>query len=131
MTSLAVGILFGVMPAFKATDMSPAQTFGSGSRSVTSGGGRLRGLLVTGEVATAVLLLFGATLLLRTLMAVASFDRGYRADRVLSLLLDPLGIEIPDRRIAAAVLRPSRDRGDGLNRRGVGRVHQRAAARLL
>ena len=31
-----------------------------------------------GEVATAVLLLFGAGLLLRTLMAVESFDRGYR-----------------------------------------------------
>jgi len=95
LTSLAVGVLFGVMPAFKATDISPAQTFGSGSRSVTSGGGRLRGMLVTGEVATAVLLLFGATLLLRTLMAVDRFDRGYRADSVLSLLLDPLGSKYP------------------------------------
>jgi putative ABC transport system permease protein len=94
-TSLAVGVLFGVMPAFKATDVSPAQTFGSGSRSVTSGGGKLRALLVTGEVATAVLLLFGATLLLRTLMAVDGFDRGYRAGSVLSLLLDPLGSKYP------------------------------------
>jgi putative ABC transport system permease protein len=94
-TSLAVGVLFGVMPAFKATDVSPAQAFGSGSRSVTSGGGRLRGLLVTSEVATAVLLLFGATLLLRTLMAVDGFDRGYRAGSVLSLLLDPLGSKYP------------------------------------
>ena len=94
-TSLAVGVLFGVLPAFKATDVSPAQTFGSGSRSVTSGGGTLRALLVTGEVATAVLLLFGATLLLRTLMAVDGFDRGYRAGSVLSLLLDPLGSKYP------------------------------------
>jgi putative ABC transport system permease protein len=50
---------------------------------------------VTGEVATAVLLLFGATLLLRTLMAVDGFDRGYRAGSVLSLLLDPLGSKYP------------------------------------
>jgi hypothetical protein len=40
----------------------------------------LRSLLVIGEVATAVLLLFGAGLLLRTLMAVNSYDRGYRAE---------------------------------------------------
>ena len=61
------------------------------SRTTTGGGGTLRSLLVVGEVATAVLLLFGAGLLLRTLMAVESFDRGYRAESVLSMLVDPLG----------------------------------------
>ena len=40
---------------------------------------RMRGLLVVGEVATAMLLLFGAGLLLRTLLAVDDVDRGYRA----------------------------------------------------
>ena len=68
---------------------------GSNSRSVTGSGGRLRGLLVMGEVATAVLLLFGAGLLLRTLMAVDGFDRGYRAESVLSMLVDPLGSKYP------------------------------------
>jgi putative ABC transport system permease protein len=93
--ALAVGLIFGVMPALKATDFSSAEAFASNSRSVTGGGGRLRGLLVVGEVATAVLLLFGAGLLLRTLMAVDGFDRGYRAESVLSLLLDPLGSKYP------------------------------------
>jgi putative ABC transport system permease protein len=46
-------------------------------------------------VATAVLLLFGAGLLLRTLTAVEAFDRGYRAERVLSMLVDPLGSKYP------------------------------------
>jgi len=68
---------------------------GSDSRTTTGSGGKLRSLLVVGEVATAVLLLFGAGLLLRTLVAVNSYDRGYRADRVLTLLLDPLGSSYP------------------------------------
>jgi putative ABC transport system permease protein len=68
---------------------------GSDSRTTTGGGGRLRSLLVVGEVATAVLLLFGAGLLLRTLMAVESFDRGFRAQSVLTMLVDPLGSTYP------------------------------------
>jgi putative ABC transport system permease protein len=55
----------------------------------------MRNLLVVGEVATAVMLLFGAGLLLRTLMAVQSFDRGYGADNVLTMLVDPLGSAYP------------------------------------
>jgi putative ABC transport system permease protein len=94
-TALLVGVIFGVMPALKATEFSSAEVIASSSRSVTSAGGRLRALLVIGEVATAVLLLFGAGLLLRTLMAVDSFDRGYRAGSVLSMLLDPLGSKYP------------------------------------
>src|SRR5205814_1474022 len=93
--ALVVGLLFGVMPAWKATDFSSAEVIGSSSRTVTGGGGRLRGLPVIGEVATAVLLLFGAGLLLRTLVAVDGFDRGYRAESVLSMLVDPLGSKYP------------------------------------
>ena len=94
-TALLVGLLFGVMPALKATQFSSAEVMASNSRSVTSGGGRLRALLVMAEVATAVALLFGGGLLLRTLMAVDGFDRGYRAESVLSMLVDPLGSKYP------------------------------------
>ena len=92
--ALLVGLVFGVVPAWKATDFSSAEVLGSDTRTMT-GGGTLRGLLVIGEVATAVLLLFGAGLLLRTLMAVEGFDRGYRAESVLSMLVDPLGSKYP------------------------------------
>jgi len=90
-----VGLFFGLIPAWKATDFSSAEVLGSDSRTITRTGGRLRGLLVIGEVATAVLLLFGAGLLLRTLLAVDAFDRGYRAESVLSMLVDPLGSKYP------------------------------------
>ena len=94
-TALVVGLLFGVMPAWKATEFSSAAVIGADSRTTTGGGGRLRALLVIGEVATAVLLLCGAGLLLRTLLAVEGFDRGYRAESVLTMLVDPLGSKYP------------------------------------
>jgi putative ABC transport system permease protein len=92
--ALLVGVLFGVMPAWRATAFSTAEVLGSDTRTIT-GGGRLRNLLVVGEVATAVFLLFGAGLLLRTLFMVEGYDRGYRAGSVLSMLVDPLGSKYP------------------------------------
>jgi putative ABC transport system permease protein len=94
LTALAVGLLFGVAPAWQATTFSSPASLASESRTVT-GGGKLRSLLVGGEVTTAVLLLFGAGLLLRTLIAVESYDRGYPANSVLSMLVDPLGSSYP------------------------------------
>jgi putative ABC transport system permease protein len=49
------------------------------------------GLLVGGQVATAVVLLVGAGLLLRTLLAIDSVYPGYRAESVLTMLVDPPG----------------------------------------
>src|SRR5687768_11186250 len=93
--SLLVGVVFGLAPALQATSFSSPEVMGSDSRTTTGGGGRLRNLFVVSQVATAVLLLFGAGLLLRTLIAVSSYDRGYRAESVLSMLVDPLGPTYP------------------------------------
>jgi putative ABC transport system permease protein len=93
--ALIVGVVFGIAPAFQATAVSATEAMGADSRTTTGGGGSMRNLLVMGEVATAVLLLFGAGLLLRTLVAVQSFDRGYRAGSVLTMLVDPLGSAYP------------------------------------
>lgn len=95
LAALATGVLFGLAPAWQATGGSPARVIGSASRSVTGRGGRLRGALVVAEIATAVVLLFGAGLLLRTLLAVEGVDRGYRADGVLTLMVDPLSDSYP------------------------------------
>jgi putative ABC transport system permease protein len=93
--ALIVGVVFGIAPAFQATAVSATEAMGADSRTTVGSGGRVRSLLVMGEVATAVLLLFGAGLLLRTLIAVQSFDRGYRAESVLSMLVDPLQQSYP------------------------------------
>ncbi len=94
-TALLVGLLFGLAPASQVTRVSPAQVIASDSRTVTRGGGKIRELLVVGEVATAVILLFGAGLLLRTLLALENVDRGYRAKSVLTMIVDPLGSQYP------------------------------------
>lgn len=93
--ALLVGVLFGIAPAWQATRLRTAAVIGSDSRSTGTRGGKLRGVLVTGEVAIAVVLVFGAGLLTRTLAEVESFDRGYRAESVLSLYVDPMGNRYP------------------------------------
>ena len=94
-TALLVGLVFGVAPAWQATKFSSPNVHAPDSRTTTGGGSRLRSLVVVGEVATAVLLLFGAGLLLRTLLAVENVDRGYRADSALTMMVDPLGSSYP------------------------------------
>jgi putative ABC transport system permease protein len=93
--ALVVGVLFGLAPAWQATELSSSLALTSDSRTTTGRGGTLRGLLVGAEVATAVLLLFGAGLLLRTLLNLESVDRGYRAESVLTMIVDPLGEKYP------------------------------------
>jgi putative ABC transport system permease protein len=80
-----VGLLFGLVPAWHASGTALVQAIAAESRSTTTRGGPLRSLLVVGEIAAAVLLLCGAGLLLRTLIAVENVDAGYRADNVLTM----------------------------------------------
>jgi putative ABC transport system permease protein len=95
--AIGVGILFGLAPALRATELASMSTMAAESRSTTGGrGGRVRNVLVGAEVAVAVVLLFGAGLLLRTLAAVDTVDRGYRADSVLTMMVDPLGSKYPN-----------------------------------
>ena len=86
--ALIVGVLFGLVPAWQATRTSLLQAISSESRSSTRRGGRFRNVLVAAEVAAAVVLLCGAGLLLRTMLALGNFDPGYRADGDSVLTLD-------------------------------------------
>ena len=88
-TALLAGLLFGLLPAWHAASPSASQLTGT---RVTSGGLRTRQWLVAGQVATAVAVLVGAGLLVRTLLAVTQIDRGYRAGRILAMMVDPPGM---------------------------------------
>jgi putative ABC transport system permease protein len=81
------GVLFGLAPAWQATGMSLVQAITSEGRTATGRGGQFRHVLAAAEVAAAVLVLCGAGLLLRTLLAIDSTEQGYRAEgeRVLTL----------------------------------------------
>ncbi|CAN5823258.1 ABC transporter permease [soil metagenome] len=91
-TAILVGLLFGLAPAWQATGIFAARAIAAHSRTSTARGGLVRTVLVAGQVATAVVLLVGAGLLLRTLMAVQGVDRGYGADQVLTMMVDPPGL---------------------------------------
>ena len=82
-----VGVLFGLAPAWQATGLSLVQALTSEGRTATGRGGQFRRVLAAAEVAAAVLVLCGAGLLLRTLLAIDSADQGYRAagERVLTV----------------------------------------------
>jgi putative ABC transport system permease protein len=86
--ALAVGVVFGAIPAWQATGASLAGVMASESRSATSTGSRLRSLLVSGEVAAAVMLLCGAGLLLQTVLTLVGGDTGYRSEGDSVLTLD-------------------------------------------
>ncbi len=94
-TALVVGVLFGLAPAWHATGVSLVQSLTSESRTTTVDSGRMRYLLVVGEVATAVLLLCGAGLLLRTLLTLENVDPGYGADADSVLTMD---VTLPESR---------------------------------
>jgi putative ABC transport system permease protein len=86
--ALVVGVVFGVIPAWQATGASLAGVMAFESRSSTSTSRRFGSLLVAGEVATAVVLLCGAGLLLQTLLKLVGGDTGYRATSESVLTLD-------------------------------------------
>ena len=93
--SLFVGLLFGIIPALHATGAGLMPAIGSAARSTSGRASRLREWLVATEVATAVLLLVGAGLLLRCVLFLDRVDRGYKATGVLTMMVDPLGAKYP------------------------------------
>ena len=88
-TALVVGVLFGLISAWRGTGFSLTSALTAESRTATGQGSWLRNAIVVGEVAVAVVVLCGAGLLLRTLLVLDSFDAGYTAnrERLLSVVL--------------------------------------------
>jgi predicted permease len=79
-------LLFGIMPALQGSRRQAADSLGEASRGASSGRrhGRLSGIFVVAEVALSVVLLTGAALMMRSMLAVNSFDFGVRTDGLLT-----------------------------------------------
>jgi putative ABC transport system permease protein len=77
------GIGFGLVPALQVARSSNAELV-RGER-VAGGRGRLRDVLVVGEIALTLVLLVGAGLLGRSLQRLFSSDLGFRSERVLTM----------------------------------------------
>jgi putative ABC transport system permease protein len=87
LTALAVGVLFGLAPAWQSTRGRLADAVSAEGR-VTRRGGWLRSGLVSVQVAAAVLVLCGAGLLLRTLITLQNMDSGFRTREVLTGMIN-------------------------------------------
>jgi putative ABC transport system permease protein len=85
--SVGTGLVFGIIPAFRATAASggPSGVASAGRRATASGAHlRLSGALVAGEVALAVILATASLLLVRSFDAVRSISPGFEATSVVA-----------------------------------------------
>jgi predicted permease len=90
--TLLTGLLFGLAPALRSSQVNLSETLKEGGRSlVGSGNRRLRNLLVIAEIALSLVLLIGAGLLIRSFMRVQQVEPGFASQSVLSLRLSVVG----------------------------------------
>jgi predicted permease len=87
---LLTGILFGLIPALRSRRVAVALTLKSGSQNGSSAGWNWGKLLVTGQVALSLLVLFVAGLLVRSLQNIRNIDLGYNREHLLLVSTDPL-----------------------------------------
>jgi predicted permease len=86
------GVLFGLIPALRSRGVAVALTLKSGSQNGQSAnaGWNWGKLLVTGQVAVSLLVLFVAGLLVHSLQNIRNVDLGYNREHLLVVSTDPL-----------------------------------------
>ena len=115
LVSLFTGVLFGLIPAFQASraDLNLALKE-SGSRAGGARHNKSRSLLVISEMAMALVLLVGATLFIRTFMALRSVDPGFEAHNVLTMEMSLTGSRFEKTAGVAQLVRDAQDRVQAL-----------------
>jgi putative ABC transport system permease protein len=97
--ALATSLLFGIAPALQATAAKPAATLKDDARTSTSRS-RVLPLLVSGQVALALVLLAGAGLFVRTLQNLQNIDPGFKREGVLIVELEGRRTAMPSDALA-------------------------------
>jgi putative ABC transport system permease protein len=88
--SLLTGIVFGLVPAFKASATNLTEVLKEGRRGLAGSlRQRTRSLLVVGEIALTLVLLVGAGLLLRSFVAVLNVNAGFDPQHLLTMRIAP------------------------------------------
>jgi putative ABC transport system permease protein len=90
-TAFLTTIAFGLAPAWRAAGSGSQTTLAADSRSVVGGSSRARSVLVVVDLALALVLLAGAGLMLRTVVALTRANPGFDAARVLTLQFSLVG----------------------------------------
>jgi predicted permease len=93
-------LLFGLLPALRATYLSPVSAMRAGGRSVTAGRERfgLRRALVATQVALSLVLLVGALLFVRSLHNLLTTDAGFQSEGLLTINIDFSRAQYPKER---------------------------------
>jgi len=103
--SVLTALVFGLAPALHGSTTDLARPLNAAGRGTSAGGGAkaLRQGLVVAEVALSLMLLVGASLMVRTLLAMQGADFGIRTDRVLTMRIPLSEQRYPDPRLRAAL----------------------------
>ncbi len=97
LVTLASGILFGILPAWRMTRTDPQDALKSGGRTTEGrSGGRTRRILIGAEVALSVVCLVAGGLLLTSFVRLIRVDKGFESDRAVSLGISLPGVRYPD-----------------------------------
>jgi putative ABC transport system permease protein len=92
--SLLTGLLFGLIPAFQASQTRISEWLKEGGRiSAGTASRRMRSVLVIAEVTLAVVLVIGAGLLIRSFVRLMEINPGFKPDHLLTA-----GIRLPSSR---------------------------------
>jgi putative ABC transport system permease protein len=100
---LLTGVFFGLIPALRSRRVSVALTLKSGSQNGNSAqaGWNWGKMLVTGQVALSLLVLFVAGLLVHSLQNIRNVDLGYNREHLLLVSTDPLAAGYNKAKIAS------------------------------
>ena len=99
--AFAAALVFGMLPALRASRPNLAQTLRAGTRSGgLNAGGRLRQAVVVTEVALSFVLLIGSGLMVRSFIALTHIDPGYDTKGVLTFTAFKGGLRTPEAREA-------------------------------
>ena len=87
--SIATAVVVGLVPALIASRADPQQALKESGRTASGAGGRfrLRSALVVGEVALALMLLFGTGLMVRSFIGLIETNQGYTLEKALTMQL--------------------------------------------
>ena len=85
--SIVAGIIFGLMPAWKASQGSVSRQLIESGRALAGARGGTQSIFVIGEMAMALVLLIGAGLMIRTLVSLWRSDPGFNPKNILTLEL--------------------------------------------
>jgi putative ABC transport system permease protein len=87
LTSVACGVLFGLLPALQSSRSRPNQSLKEGERGSTANRGRTRSALVVAEVGLSLVLLVCAGLLFRSFARLMEVNVGFDPDHLLTFNL--------------------------------------------